>query len=128
METVLFILTGLPGAGKTTYAKQLAQQSDAVVFSLDTEMHKRYGADHHIDLEVREKASKYDLLPEIENLLAQGTSVILDYGFYRQEERARYERMAKRFGVQSRIVYITASYQKLLERIEKRNTEEQNIH
>ncbi|MBL4644566.1 MAG: ATP-binding protein [Candidatus Pacebacteria bacterium] len=128
METTLFILTGLPGSGKTTYAETLSKKTGATILSLDTEMFKRYGDDHHIELEIREKATKYDLQQEIETLLTKDSSVILDYGFYKNDERIRYKKFAKRFGVNAKVIHITAPYEKLLQRVEQRNIEEDNIH
>lgn len=128
METTLFIFTGLPGSGKTTYAQKFAKDYNARLFSLDSEMHKRYGEDHHVDLGTREQMTKDELLPKIESLLTTGTSVILDYGFYKETERQKYKKLAERIGVQSKVLYFTASYDVLLERVQKRNMEENNIH
>jgi len=128
MTATLFILTGLPGSGKTTYANALSKKTEATVFSLDTEMHNRYGDDHHLELEVREKATKYELLFEIETLLTKGTSVILDYGFYKNYERTWYKRFAEHFGAKTKVMHITAAYEKLLQRVESRNNEEDNVH
>ena len=128
MNTTLFILTGLPGSGKTTYANGLAKETGAKIFSLDTEMHKRYGEDHHIDLEIREKATKYDLLQEMEQMLLNGTSIIADFGFYKEAERKRYLRFAKQLGVYGKVVFVTAPYETLLQRVEERNKITDNIH
>ena len=126
--SMLYILCGLPGAGKTTYAKDLSMRTGAKIFSLDELVHKKYGDMHGCELAVRECAVKYEILPEIEELLRNGQSVILDFGFYKKQERDRYHKLAELFSVQSEIHYITASYQTLLERVIKRNNTEDNIH
>lgn len=128
MNTTLYILCGLPGAGKTTYAKSLAKDKNAKLFSLDTLMNEKYSDMHECDLGIREYATKYDLLPQIEELLESEQSVILDFGFYKRSERERYRKLAKLYSVESETHFVTAKYKTLLERVTKRNSEDSNVH
>ena len=124
----LIIIAGLPGAGKTTYARKLAEQENAVLFVLDEMVHKQYGDRHDVELGFREKTVKYDALPQIIDLLQVGRSVILDYGFFKAEERARYRKLAELLGAQFELHYVKAPYDILLKRVLKRNEESDNIH
>ena len=124
----LIIIAGLPGVGKTTYARKLAEQGDAVLFVLDEMVHKQYGDRHDVELGFREKTVKYDALPKIIDLLQAGRSVILDYGFFKAEERARYKKLAELLGVRFELHYVKAPYDILLKRVLKRNKESDNIH
>ncbi len=124
----LIIIVGLPGAGKTTYARKLAEQESAALFILDEMVHEQYGNRHDVELGFREKTVKYDALPQIIDLLQSGKSVILDYGFFKSEERSRYKKLAEILGVEFELHYIKAPYDTLLERVLKRNKEEGNIH
>ena len=128
-QTTLIIVCGVPGSGKTTYARKLAKENkDMIVFSLDEEMHKRYGDKHECELGIREYATKYDLFFDCFDRLYKGTSVILDYGFFKDAERMRYIALAERFGFRSEIHYVTAPYEVLLDRVMQRNKEVDNIH
>ncbi len=124
----LIIIVGLPGAGKTTYARKLAEQENATLFVLDEMVHERYGNRHDVELGFREKTVKYDALPKIIDLLQSGKSVILDYGFFKTEERSRYKKLAEILGVEFELHYVRAPYDTLLERVLKRNKEDGNIH
>ena len=125
---MLYILCGLPGAGQTTYAKELAEQQGAELFSLDDLLNEKYGNMHGCELQVREWAVKYEILPEIEELLQSGKAVILDFGFYKKAERDRYRKLAKLHSVPSETHYVTAKYETLLKRVTQRNKSEDNVH
>lgn len=125
---MLYILCGLPGAGKTTYAQKLSEQTGAEVFSLDNLVDEKYGDMHKCELGVREFAVKYEILPEIEGLLQSDKSVILDFGFYKKSERDRYRKLAELLTTESETHHVTAKYETLLARVEKRNEEDDNVH
>jgi predicted kinase len=85
----VYLLCGLPGSGKTTYAKQL--EKDGVVrLSLDEELFKLFGrefpSDQYGDFE---KKTKEKLLDEVSLLLEDKRSVSLDWGFWKKNERNR---------------------------------------
>src|SRR3954467_11932695 len=80
----LILMCGLPGSGKTTLAKQLAQQMRAVRLSPDEWKHA-LGIDYY------DEAARLRLEDQLWNLtqelLVLGQSVILENGFWAREER-----------------------------------------
>ena len=42
-HAIVYLLCGLPGSGKTTYAKKIVDEQGALSLSIDDEMIKRYG-------------------------------------------------------------------------------------
>ncbi len=63
MKPSVFLLCGLPGSGKTTYAKKL-EQSGAIRYTLDEEVFKRFGRhfeDGYDEKEAQTKAELRDL-------------------------------------------------------------------
>ncbi len=125
---MIYIICGMPGVGKTTYAKKIEQETGAVRFTLDNWVHQTYGDEHHIDLGIREHAVKYQVLERIEELLRAGKSVILDYGFFKEAERRRYRLLAQDYKTNSEVHFVTTSYDNQLERVLTRNNEPGNVH
>jgi len=82
---ILFVICGLPAAGKTTLAKEIESKHKAVFLSEDEWMDKLFGTFYDHDLE-REG------IAEIQKNLAQkilnsGASVVLDGGYWSKQER-----------------------------------------
>ena len=87
-EPTVFMLCGLTGSGKTTYAERLEREHSAVRFSVDEWMIALHG--HHMPREVFDErlAAIKDLLWDVaRRLLALGINVVLDFGFWKRAER-----------------------------------------
>lgn len=125
---MLYIICGTPGSGKTTYAKKIAGDLQAPVFSLDNLVDEYYGDQHGCDLGVREYAVKYETLKKITELLRAERDVILDYGFFKEAERQWYRLLASDYGQDSQVHYVTTAYDTQLQRVLQRNEEPDNIH
>lgn len=120
----LHLMVGLPCSGKTTYAKQLAQQEKALRFTPDEWQIQLF------DQQVYDEHSNHDLLHDrIEALmwtvaadvLALGVSAILDFGFWSRRERDDFRHRAEQLGVDFRIHYMDVPKDELIARLEKRN-------
>lgn len=94
------LLCGLNGAGKTTYARQLAEEQRAVRFSLDEWMLRlhpdlRYDAPEYGPLAERGK----DLIWTVaQQILALGYDVILDWNGWSRARRATWRDRAHNAG------------------------------
>ena len=119
MKPVAYLLCGLPGSGKTTYAKNL-EKHEVLRLSLDEELFKRFGrfAENYQDNEKKTKVSLKELL--IQKLQA-GTSIVLDYGFWKKSERDEYKKLVEDNGGEWRLVYFKVSSPVLHERLVVRN-------
>ena len=98
MKTRLILLCGLPGSGKTTLARQLAQEMPAVRFGAD-EWKADLGLDY-FDEPMHERLEQR-LLKLTWELLALGQDVILEFGFW-----AKVERDALRLGAQKANIHV----------------------
>ena len=86
MARVIMICGGLC-SGKTTYAEALRREKGGVILSIDQLMLSLFGPDAgemHDEYARRGKAYLHD---QALSLLAAGVDVILDWGFWRREER-----------------------------------------
>ena len=84
-KPTLTLMVGLPGAGKTTRAKELEQATGAVRFTPDEWHLFLFGDDFHDPREHALHDQRHDRVEELQwrlgkRLLAQGVSVILAFG------------------------------------------------
>ncbi|MCB0033602.1 MAG: AAA family ATPase, partial [Anaerolineales bacterium] len=113
---------GLPGAGKTTLAKQLEHQRQALRLCPDEWIVP-------ILKDVSDTAERDRLRDPVEalqwemakRLLTLGTNVILEWGFWSQEERAYYRREAEALGAEVELHYLEVGREELWARLQQRN-------
>lgn len=120
---VLILICGLPGSGKTTLAKRLEVERNAI----------RMCPDDWIEAVIAnpdDQSEKNRLRDAIENLqwnltktyLAQGLTVILENGFWAEEERTQYALEALELNAQIELYALnSADRDELWRRIESRN-------
>jgi predicted kinase len=120
----LHLMVGLPCSGKSTQAKKLEEEYNALVLTLDKWHLLLFGDDtleedhdkRHIKIEIIMLDIAYRAL----NL---GIDVILDFGFWGKEERMYYKNKAKELGVNFKIHYMDVPKEELYKRLDKRNNE-----
>ncbi len=120
----LHLICGLPCAGKTTLARQLEQRYAALRLTPD-EWHTRLFGH---DVEAAEHTARHDLIESLlwdvaARVLTLGVNVILDFGFWSQDEREAYRTRAAALGASSDIHYVPVAHDVLFERLAKRNAE-----
>ena len=96
-------MVGLPGAGKTTRAVQLAAERHALRLTPDEWMISLFGGE--------QPDGKRDLLEGRLIALALqalrlGTGVVLDFGLWARDERSALRRLAASAGASCRVVYL----------------------
>lgn len=124
-KPILTLMVGLPGAGKTTRAKELEQATGAVRFTPDEWHLFLFGDDFHDPREHALHDQRHDRVEELQwrlgkRLLAQGVSVILDFGFWAKEQREEKYREAQALGVEFSLCYVHAPLEELCRRLEAR--------
>jgi predicted kinase len=113
----LVLICGLPASGKSTLARQLAPQIPAIRLDKDgwvTEL----GADVWDD-EFRIRLERR-LWALTQDLLAQGQSVILEWGHWARVERDEKRLGARALGVGVELHYLDAPLDELVERADRR--------
>jgi len=116
----LIIVCGLPGAGKTTLAKQLEQRFDAVRLSADDWMTALA-----IDLWDEQKRGRIESLQWTiaQQLLTHGRIVIIEWGTWGRSERDTLRIRARELGAAVELRYVEAPIDVLFERLQRRGAE-----
>ena len=118
----LHLMIGLPCSGKTTYARQLARETRALLLSLDVWHLKLFGDDvgheHHDERHMRIEKIMWDVAKHV---LELGGDVVLDYGCWARVERDDYRNRAKELGADFKLHYMDVPYSELYRRLEERN-------
>jgi predicted kinase len=113
----LILICGLPAAGKSTLARQLAPKIPAIRLDKDgwvTQLGADvWDAEFRVRLERQLWALTYDLL-------AQGQSVILEWGHWARVERDEKRLRARALGVGVELRYLDVPLDELMERSDRR--------
>ena len=125
MATV-HLISGLPCSGKTTYARALQADLNAVLFILDRWLitaFERYAiADVGYPEHVRRVLACRTLIWEdAAQFLTRGVDVILDDGFFYREHRMRVGDQARAIGAKVKVHHLDAPLDVLQSRLENRN-------
>jgi predicted kinase len=120
MSKVRLILTcGLPGAGKTTLATQLAASRNAVRLTMD-EWLIALGSNPW-DEPTRLKLER-ELWHLAQEILRLGLSVVLDFGLWGRDERDGFRATARALGVGVELHFLDVPTDELWRRIDARNS------
>jgi predicted kinase len=117
---ILIIVCGLPGSGKTTYARQLEVTHSAIRFSPDEWM-RALSVDIH-DEYIREKIEALQWQFG-QRLLALGLTVIIEWGTWGRSERDTLRLGARSLGAAVELHYLSAPIVVLFDRIRRRDME-----
>lgn len=125
-QPVLYLMVGLPGAGKTTRAKEIEVEHAALRLTPDEWILDLYGH----DLDRPQRNAVRDPVEALQWQVAQralslGCSVVLDWGFWSHAERMLYRAQAERCGATVRTVFCDAEIDELWRRISQRNESQQ---
>jgi len=118
----LYLICGLPGAGKTTLAKELEQSQSALRLCPD-EWIAAILADPNDTAELDRLRSPVESIQwEVaKRALILGTNVILENGFWSRAERAQFRAEAEALGAHVELRYLELSRDELWARLSKRN-------
>jgi predicted kinase len=125
MKPVVYLLCGLGGSGKSTYAQQLTE-GGLHKFSLDEYVYSLYGRAittlPEAVYQERYRSAKIELDARLVSMLQYKQSLVLDYGFWRRPSREYYKQLIEGQGGAWRLIYLKASPEVLLKRLKERNT------
>jgi predicted kinase len=125
-HATLHLISGLPCAGKTTYAERLRGQRDAALLSLDRWLITSFGryaieSVGHIEHARRLYACRELIWDVSAELLRRHADVILDDGFFLRNDREQHVGRAHELGARAEIHFIDTPLHVLRARIVARN-------
>ena len=111
-------MIGLPCSGKTTRAKELEKEYNALRFTPDVWQIKLFGG--VIDDKIHDDIEKI-MWDTAKRVLTLGVDVILDFGFWSRLERDDFRQRAYNLGAGFKLHYMNVSEDELFRRLETRN-------
>jgi predicted kinase len=116
--TTLFLMVGLPGAGKTTVAAGLAKSHPALRLTPDEWHLPLFGTS--LTADGKRDVLEAQLLTVAFRAIRLGVSVILDFGLWGRDERSALRWLASEVGAQCNVVYVPVELEAQLARIAHR--------
>ena len=124
----VFLITGGTGAGKTTYALKLAQETGGIRFSIDDWMTKLFWMDSPDPISFewamerigRTEAQMWETAKQV---MVQGLPIILDLGFTKAVHRQKFYDLIKEVDVEPILHWVDISPEERWRRVQSRNTE-----
>jgi predicted kinase len=101
--TTLFLTVGLPGAGKTTLARQLADEHGALRLTPDDWMIPLFGV---AEADGKRDVMEGRLLWVAVEALRLGTNVVVDYGCWSRDERSAIRWLTEAEGARFHMIYL----------------------
>ncbi len=122
----LIFFCGKMGAGKSTAAARMAEESGAILLSEDTWLAALYpdeiaGLPDYLKYSARLKGL---LTGHVRSLLLSGQSVVMDFPGNTRKQRAWFREIVEQDGIPHRLIYLNVPDTVCLERIAKRRTEQ----
>ena len=115
----LFLIVGLPGAGKTEHAKALAATHAALRLTPDAWMIPLFGDPQPPGKRDILEGRLISLALEV---LRLGINVVLDFGLWARDERSSLRWLARSVGASSQVIYLPVDRATQIERIQHRWT------
>jgi predicted kinase len=113
----LLLLVGLPGAGKTTLATELAAAHRALRLTPDEWMIPLFG---DADADGKRDVLEGRLITVALHALRLGTNVVLDFGLWSRDERSALRWLARSAGAACQVIYLPVDKDVQLARIAHR--------
>ena len=118
---ILFLMVGLPGAGKTTKAKEIEVEHNALRLTPDDWIIEKYEDDLSQKEHDRIRADiEKQMWQMAQSELKAGRNAILDFGFWGKSERDEKRLAAKKLGAETKIIFLDAAVGELWKRASAR--------
>lgn len=122
---VVYLLVGLAGSGKTTYAQRVLEPRGAVRLSVDEavyERHGRYGLDYPESTYFEKQGPVLAHLHQrLAELVAEGRDVVWDHGLWTRSDREEIKELVDSAGGRWRMLYFPVGRGELLRRLAERS-------
>jgi len=120
----LFLMCGLPGSGKTTLARQLERDRDALRLTPDEWIERLSGTDLTLPtLDWWRDPVETVQWMVAERALSLGVNVILDFGFWTRSEREEFRSRATALGARTEVLFLDVPRPVLSARLAARNAD-----
>jgi len=113
----MFVMVGLPSAGKTTRARELASRWNALRLTPDEWMIPLFGQEQP---EGKRNVLEGRLIWLALSALRSGVNVVLDFGVWARVERSALRALAASVGATSELVYLQVDAEEQLRRVQAR--------
>ncbi|MDG6079420.1 ATP-binding protein [Erythrobacter litoralis] len=126
MAADLILIVGCTGAGKTTYARRLADEIGGIRFSIDEWMMALFWKDSPQPIEFawtmeRVERCERQIFAMAEQLASRGITALLDLGFTKKDHRDRFRQMACEAGLSAVVHFVDVPVEERWRRVERRN-------
>lgn len=125
----IYLIVGLPGAGKTRRAKELEASESALRLTPDEWQMAVFDGDSPSQWRSQERVAQRDRiegkLVEVGMRAAElGNNVVLDFGFWGRDERSALRAMAAALGGNAEVIYLPIAFDEQRRRIAHRYANE----
>jgi predicted kinase len=123
---VVILVVGCTGAGKTTYARRLANEIGAIRFSIDEWMVPLFGKDMPVPARfdwMMERVNRCEamIFEIVQQVVARGCPAVLDLGFTKKDHRDKFRLLCAEAGLSVVVHFVDALRETRWRRVEQRN-------
>ena len=126
-QVTIYLIVGLPGAGKTTRAKELEASESALRLTPDEWQIAIFGGENPPDKRNLVEGKLVQLGMRAAQL---GINVVFDFGLWSKDERSALRWIASTLGLRSQVVYLPIDHEEQRRRVTSRfeTTSHQTFH